>query len=243
MTSKCSDTDKENLLKYLQEIVDDVKDITLPGVNKKQFGENIKNIIETKINMKCFLDLVTSTKGKIIADDIQRNLRDISQRLINGFPPISSLALNFCITTLKDVIDFLKPKGYSGQKSSNYNNSYNNTYNNESNTFNKSKTFNGTEFPSHIYLKPTSEDTPETIKQQYRKLSLKYHPDKCPPEQKIECTEKFQQINNEYSAIKPYLGSSGGKRKKRNNKTKSKRRIHKSKKNNKKNKTRRIRKK
>jgi hypothetical protein len=216
MTSKCSDTDKQVLLKYLQEIVDDVKDINLPGVNKKQFGENIKNIIENKINMECFLDLVTSTKGKGTANDIQRNLRDISDRLIKGFPPIGSLVTRFCITTLEDVIAFLKLNGYSDQKGPNYNNTgtNNNTYNNES------KTFNGTEFPSHIYLKPTSEDTAETIKQQYRKLSLKYHPDKCPPEQQRECKEKFQQLNNEYTAIKPYLGTSGGKGRKKNNKTK-----------------------
>ena len=34
------------------------------------------------------------------------------------------------------------------------------------------------------------------IKEAYRRLSLKYHPDKCGSRDKKECEEKFKRINN-----------------------------------------------
>ena len=37
--------------------------------------------------------------------------------------------------------------------------------------------------------------TQEEIKEAYRKLVLKYHPDKVPPEKKKEAEEKFKEIS------------------------------------------------
>ena len=39
------------------------------------------------------------------------------------------------------------------------------------------------------------------IKEAYRKLSLKYHPDKCEEESKKKCEEKFKEINNANEAL------------------------------------------
>ena len=53
------------------------------------------------------------------------------------------------------------------------------------------------------------QDNPETIKKAYRKLALKYHPDK---NKSPEATQKFTDINNAYESItKPQnqIGPSG----------------------------------
>ena len=42
------------------------------------------------------------------------------------------------------------------------------------------------------------QDNPETIKKAYRKLALKYHPDK---NKSPEATQKFTDINNAYESI------------------------------------------
>ena len=42
------------------------------------------------------------------------------------------------------------------------------------------------------------QDNPETIKKAYRKLALKYHPDKNKTQ---EATQKFTDINNAYESI------------------------------------------
>ena len=42
------------------------------------------------------------------------------------------------------------------------------------------------------------------IKQAYRKLSLKYHPDKCAAARKKECEDRFKKINRAYETIIAY---------------------------------------
>jgi DnaJ-class molecular chaperone len=44
-------------------------------------------------------------------------------------------------------------------------------------------------------LKLGENATIPEIKEAYRKLSLKYHPDKCKEKDKKKCEEKFKQIN------------------------------------------------
>jgi curved DNA-binding protein CbpA len=41
----------------------------------------------------------------------------------------------------------------------------------------------------------------ETIKKNYRKLALQFHPDKVPEEDKIKTEEKFKLINTAYSIL------------------------------------------
>ncbi|MFO7929624.1 MAG: DnaJ domain-containing protein [Candidatus Humimicrobiaceae bacterium] len=43
-----------------------------------------------------------------------------------------------------------------------------------------------------------------SIKKKYRKLSLKYHPDKCKDTSKAECEEKIKEINQAYETIMDY---------------------------------------
>ncbi|MGM0442224.1 MAG: DnaJ domain-containing protein [Elusimicrobiota bacterium] len=44
----------------------------------------------------------------------------------------------------------------------------------------------------------------EEIKKKFKKLSLKYHPDRCEEERKEECKEKFQEINEAYKILRDY---------------------------------------
>ena len=41
----------------------------------------------------------------------------------------------------------------------------------------------------------------EKIKTAYRKLAMKYHPDRCPEEKKKECEEKFKDVASAYYAL------------------------------------------
>ena len=43
--------------------------------------------------------------------------------------------------------------------------------------------------------------SPEEVKTAYRKLAVKYHPDRCPEEKKKECEEKFKEIAAAYYAL------------------------------------------
>lgn len=61
----------------------------------------------------------------------------------------------------------------------------------------------------YTILGVSRQDNPETIKKAYRKLALKYHPDK---NKSPEATQKFTDINNAYESItKPQnqIGPSG----------------------------------
>ena len=42
------------------------------------------------------------------------------------------------------------------------------------------------------------------IKEAFRKLSLKYHPDKCKGQDKTKCEKKFKQINNANECLIKY---------------------------------------
>ena len=80
-------------------------------------------------------------------------------------------------------------------------------------------------FPGNKYLNLSTADEFPDVKTKYRELSLVYHPDKCPNDKtpgftKEQCEDEFKILNNEYNAIKEKLGVSGGKRRKRKNKTK-----------------------
>ncbi len=47
----------------------------------------------------------------------------------------------------------------------------------------------------------TSTDSSDTIKKSYKKLALKFHPDKVSPDKKKEYEEKFKEINEAYSTL------------------------------------------
>lgn len=47
--------------------------------------------------------------------------------------------------------------------------------------------------------------TLEEIKFNYRKLSNKYHPDKCKGRDKSNCEKKFKEINDAYQIVMEYI--------------------------------------
>lgn len=53
-------------------------------------------------------------------------------------------------------------------------------------------------------LKLGESATIPEIKEAYRKLSLKYHPDKCKEKDKKKCEEKFKKINNANEVLIKY---------------------------------------
>lgn len=56
--------------------------------------------------------------------------------------------------------------------------------------------------PSHYdVLGVSREASAEEIKRAYRALSLKWHPDRCPPEKKEEAQSKFQEIGAAYETL------------------------------------------
>lgn len=46
--------------------------------------------------------------------------------------------------------------------------------------------------------------TLKDIKESYRKLALRYHPDKCRDEDKTKCEKKFKKINNANKILMAY---------------------------------------
>ncbi len=53
-------------------------------------------------------------------------------------------------------------------------------------------------------LKLRENATIPEIKEAYRRLSLKYHPDKCKDKDKKKCEEKFKEINNANGVLIEY---------------------------------------
>lgn len=53
-------------------------------------------------------------------------------------------------------------------------------------------------------LKLGESATIPEIKKAFRKLSIKYHPDKCEDKDKTKCEEKFKQINNANEVLIEY---------------------------------------
>ena len=53
-------------------------------------------------------------------------------------------------------------------------------------------------------LKLGESATIPEIKKAFRKLSIKYHPDKCKDKDKAKCEEKFKQINNANEVLIEY---------------------------------------
>jgi preprotein translocase subunit Sec63 len=50
------------------------------------------------------------------------------------------------------------------------------------------------------------EATLDEIKNNYRKLALKYHPDKCKEEDRKKCEEKFKEITHANDILMRYCG-------------------------------------
>ena len=46
--------------------------------------------------------------------------------------------------------------------------------------------------------------TLQEIKEDYKKLALKYHPDRCKDKDKIECEKMSKDINNAYQVLMAY---------------------------------------
>jgi len=46
--------------------------------------------------------------------------------------------------------------------------------------------------------------TLQEIKESYRRLAVKYHPDKCREENKVECDEMMSKLNEAYELIMGY---------------------------------------
>ena len=53
----------------------------------------------------------------------------------------------------------------------------------------------------YAILEVAESASPDKIKAAYRKLALKYHPDKCPEEKKKECEEKFKEVAAAYYVL------------------------------------------
>lgn len=49
--------------------------------------------------------------------------------------------------------------------------------------------------------------TSKEINQVYRDLALKYHPDRCKEEKKLECEEKFKQISHAKNLLFAYCSN------------------------------------
>ena len=71
-------------------------------------------------------------------------------------------------------------------------------------------------------LELSSDCTSDEIKKSYKKLAMKYHPDKCKIEgwTKEQCGTEFKILSNEYEAIKKKLKIIGGKKSNKNSNTK-----------------------
>jgi len=57
---------------------------------------------------------------------------------------------------------------------------------------------------SRKLLELTETATLEEIKNAYKRLALKYHPDKCKGEKKKECEEKIKKINHAKDVLMTY---------------------------------------
>ncbi|QRW16935.1 DnaJ domain protein [Rhizoctonia solani] len=56
---------------------------------------------------------------------------------------------------------------------------------------------------SHLYetLNLGMNATPDEIRKAYKKLALKTHPDRAPPERKLEAEEEFRKVNAAYEVL------------------------------------------
>ena len=57
---------------------------------------------------------------------------------------------------------------------------------------------------SAIILGLGEEATMQEIKERYRKLALKYHPDRCPETRKSACAERFKKMKQAYEEVMDY---------------------------------------
>lgn len=193
-------------------------------INNRQLGEKLYNI--NKISDYCLVSLgdiypSIKTSAWFISDEMPKAIA----RLKAGVPGTN--LIQKCVPHIKNMVRFfneeydpndlyeseLEPQSESEPQSE-----YESEYESESEPEDEPNN-SGTLFPSHKYLNLSDKSEFPQVKSQYRKLSLTYHPDKCPNDKtpgmdKSQCETEFKILNNEYDTIKEKLNIVGGRKRK-----------------------------
>jgi hypothetical protein len=136
-----------------------------------------------------------------------------------------------CIPHIENLIDYLENKYLGNQyfKDQQFDDEQESDEeeSDEEQEYSNTNQQTGTMFPNNKYLNLNDASQFPDVKSKYKKLSLIYHPDKCPNDNtpgmtKQQCEDEFKILNSEYNNIKERIGVSGGKRKTRRTRTKTK---------------------
>jgi len=184
--------------------------------SNKQVGENLYNIYNTGDFYPCIINLGDAYPNiKTTAYFINGDMRRAIAAFTNGMTQPNKF-INKCVPHIENMLRFLneeyKPNYESDSSESEYESEYESQDESEPN--------NGIGlFPSHKYLNLNNKSEFPQVKSNYRKLSLIYHPDKCPNDKtsgmdKSQCETEFKILNNEYDAIKEKLNIVGGRKRK-----------------------------